>query len=88
MSETLSLQMLNALKCSQVRRRGAYSRADLEEVARRLYNMLELKLRIPRQRDGLLAMIGPHLAEQVVLVMGTGSRKTLVFMVRASVADA
>ncbi|KAL5344167.1 hypothetical protein ACLOAV_004652 [Pseudogymnoascus australis] len=50
--------------------------------------MPELKLRIPGQRDGLLAMIGPHPAEQVVLVMGTGSGKTLVFMVGASVADA
>ncbi|KAL5344454.1 hypothetical protein ACLOAV_010434, partial [Pseudogymnoascus australis] len=88
LSETLSLRMLDASKRSRVRRRGAYSRADLEEVARRLYNMPELKLRMPGQRDGLLAMMGPNPAEQVVLVMGTGSGKTLVFMVGASVADA
>jgi superfamily II DNA helicase RecQ len=33
-------------------------------------------------------MMGPHLAEQVLLVMGTGSGKSLVFMVGACVADA
>ena len=87
-SETLSLRMLDASKRGQVRRKGAYSRADLEAVARRIYNVPEIKLRIPGQRDGLLAMMGPHPVEQVVLVMGTGSGKTLVFMVGASVADA
>lgn len=87
-SETLSLRMLDASKRGQVRRKGVYSGADLEEVARRLYNIPGMKLRIPGQRDGLLAMMGPHPAEQVVLVMGTGSGKTLAFMVIASVADA
>ncbi|KAL5344194.1 hypothetical protein ACLOAV_010842 [Pseudogymnoascus australis] len=48
----------------------------------------QMKLRVPGQRDGLLAMMGPHPAEQVLLVMGTGSGKSLVFMVGASVADA
>ncbi|KFY96400.1 hypothetical protein V500_02461 [Pseudogymnoascus sp. VKM F-4518 (FW-2643)] len=87
-SETLSLRMLDASKRSQVRRRGAYSGADLEAVACRLYNTLQMKLRVPGQRDGLLAMMGPHPAEQVLLVMGTGSGKSLLFMVGASVADA
>ncbi|KFY23902.1 hypothetical protein V491_02362 [Pseudogymnoascus sp. VKM F-3775] len=87
-SETLSLRMLDASKRSQVRRRGAYSGADLEAVACRLYNTPQMKLRVPGQRDGLLAMMGPHQAEQVLLVMGTGSGKSLVFMVGASVADA
>ena len=32
--------------------------------------------------------MGPHPAEQVVLVIGTGSGKSLIFMVGASVADA
>jgi superfamily II DNA helicase RecQ len=47
-----------------------------------------MKLRVPGQRDGLLAMMGPHPAEQVLLEMGTGSGKSLEFMVGASVADA
>ncbi|KAL5344612.1 hypothetical protein ACLOAV_010304 [Pseudogymnoascus australis] len=64
-SETLSLRMLDASKRSQVRRRGAYSGADLEAVACRLYNTPQMKLRVPGQRDGLLAMMGPHPAEQV-----------------------
>ncbi|OBT81161.1 hypothetical protein VE02_10169, partial [Pseudogymnoascus sp. 03VT05] len=87
-SETLSLRMLDASKRGQVRRKGAYSRADLEAVACRLHNKPEMKLRIPGQQDGLLAMMGPHPAEQVLLVMGTGSGKSLVFMVGACVADA
>ncbi|KFY83054.1 hypothetical protein V500_10195, partial [Pseudogymnoascus sp. VKM F-4518 (FW-2643)] len=87
-SETLSLRMLDASKRGQVRRKGTYSRADLEAVACRLYNKPEMKLRIPGQRDGLLAVMGPHPAEQVLLVMGTGSGKSLVFMVGACVADA
>lgn len=57
-SETLSLRMLDASKRDQVRRKGAYSGTDLEVVARRIYNMPEMKLRIPGQRDGLLAMMG------------------------------
>ncbi|KFX97428.1 hypothetical protein O988_04874 [Pseudogymnoascus sp. VKM F-3808] len=48
----------------------------------------EMKLRVPGQRDGLLAMMGLHPAEQILLVMGTGPGKSLVFMVGASVADA
>jgi superfamily II DNA helicase RecQ len=33
-------------------------------------------------------MIGPHPAEQVLLVLGTGYGKSLLFMIGASVADA
>ena len=56
--------------------------------ARRLYNAPDMQLRVPGQRDGLLAVMGPYPAEQVVLVIGTGSGKSLVFMVGASVTDA
>jgi hypothetical protein len=31
--------------------------------------------------------MGPQLAEQVVLVIGTGSGKTLVVMIRATIVD-
>ena len=87
-SEALSLRMLDASKRGQMRRKGAYSAADLLAVARRLYNAPDMQLRVPGQRDGLLAVMGPHPAEQVVLVIGTGSGKSLIFMVGASVADA
>jgi hypothetical protein len=70
-----------------MRRKGAYSAADLLAIARRLYNALDMQLRVLGQRDGLLAVIGPYPAEQVVLVIGTGSSKSLIFIVGASVAD-
>jgi hypothetical protein len=41
-SETLSLRMLNTAKRGQMRRRGAYSEADLLAVAQRLYNTPDL----------------------------------------------
>jgi hypothetical protein len=36
----------------------------------------------------VLAIIGPQPAEQVVLVIGTGSGKTLVVMIGAAITDA
>jgi hypothetical protein len=80
--------MLDASKRGQMRRRGAYSEADLLAVAQKLYNALDLQFRVPGQRNGVLAVIGPQLAEQVVLVIGTSSGKTLVVMIRAAVANA
>ena len=35
----------------------------------------------------MLAIMGPQPAEQVVLVIGTGSGKTLVVIIRAIIAD-
>lgn len=87
-SETLSLRMLDASKRGQLRRKGAYSEADLLAVARKLYNDPELQFRVPGQRNGVLAIMGPQPAEQVVLVIGTGSGKTLAVMIGAAVADA
>ena len=87
-SETLSLRMRDAFKRAQVRKRGAYAEADLLAVARKLYNALDLQFRVPGQRNGVLAIMGPQPAEQVVLVIGTGSGKTLVVIISAAVADA
>jgi hypothetical protein len=87
-SETLSLRMLDASKRGQMRRRGAYSEADLLAVARKLYNAPELQFRVPGQRNGVLAVMGPQLAEQVVLVIGTGSGKTMVVKIGAVIANA
>ena len=36
----------------------------------------------------MLTIMGPQPAEQVVLVIGTGSGKTLVVMIGAAIADA
>jgi hypothetical protein len=51
--------MLDASKRSQVRRRGAYSEADLLAVARKLYNVPGLQFWVPGQRNGVLAIMGP-----------------------------
>ena len=80
--------MLDASKRGQMRKKGAYSVTDLLAVTRRLYNAPDMQLRVPGQRDGLLAVIGPYPAEQVILVIGTGSSKSLIFIVGASVVDA
>jgi superfamily II DNA helicase RecQ len=80
--------MLDASRQSQPRRKGTYSEADLLAVARKLYNAPDLQFRVPGQRNRVLAIIGPQPAEQVVLVIGTGSGKTLVVMISAAAADA
>lgn len=87
-SDTLSLRMLDASKRVQMRRKGAYSEADLLTVARKLHSAPNMKFRAAGQRNGVLAILGPQPAEQVVLILGTGSGKTLVFQVGAMVADA
>jgi hypothetical protein len=71
-----------------MRKRGAYFKANLLAVARKLYNALDLQFRVPSQRNSVLAVIGPWPAEQVVLVIGTGSRKTIVIMLGATIANA
>ena len=80
--------MLDTSKRGQMYRKGAYSEADLLAVARKLYNAPDLQFRVPGQRNGVLAIMGPQPAEQVVLVIGTGSGKTLVVMIGAAIADA
>jgi superfamily II DNA helicase RecQ len=47
-----------------------------------------MQLRVPGQRKALLAVMRTQHAEQVVVVLVTGSGKTLILMVDASVADA
>jgi superfamily II DNA helicase RecQ len=44
--------------------------------------------RVSGQRNSVLALMGPQPAEQVVLVIGTGSGKNLVVIVGAAIADA
>jgi hypothetical protein len=87
-SETLSLRILDTSKRGQLRRRGAYSKADLLAVARNLYHNPALQFRVPGQRNGVLAIMGPQPAEQVILVLGTGASKTLVVIISTAIAGA
>ena len=80
--------MLNTSKRSQMRRKGAYSEANLLAVARKLYNTPDLQFRVPGQRNRVLTVMGPQPAEQVVLVIGTGSGKTMVVILRAVITNA
>jgi hypothetical protein len=87
-SGTLPLRMSDAYKRGQVRQRPAYPQSALLAIARKLYNQPDLQWRTTGQRHGLLAVMGPQPAEQVVVVLGTGSGKSLIFMVGAAAADA
>ncbi|KAL7939991.1 P-loop containing nucleoside triphosphate hydrolase protein [Trichoderma barbatum] len=62
--------------------------SELLAMARELYNNADLQFRQPGQRNGVMAVLGLRPAEQVVVVLATGSGKTLVFMVGAALEDA
>jgi superfamily II DNA helicase RecQ len=57
-------------------------------MAQRLCHAPDLQFRVPGQRNGVLAIMGPQPAKQVVLVIRTGCSKTLVVMIGAAIADA
>jgi hypothetical protein len=80
--------MLDAFKRGQIYKRGAYFKANLLAIARRLYNALDLKFRVLGQRNSVLAIIGPQLAEQVVLVIGTSFSKIIIVILKAAIANA
>ncbi|KAH7010987.1 hypothetical protein EDB80DRAFT_875650 [Ilyonectria destructans] len=87
-SETQAQGLLNTYKKARFRTRPAAREDGLAAVARGLYNDPELQLRRPCQRDGMLATLGPRLAEQVIVVLATGSGKTLIVMVGAALEGA
>lgn len=72
----------------RLRTRPRVREAKLEETARRLHNNPAMRLRRPGQRDALLATMGPGAAEQVVVVLATGTGKTLLVMVAAALEGA
>ena len=80
--------MLDASKRGQFRQRGTYSEADLLSLARKLFSKPDLQFRAPGQQKAVLAVLGPRSAEQVVIVLGTGSGKSLVFLLSAAIVDA
>src|SRR5438045_7364477 len=55
----------------QMHRKGAYSEADLLAIAQRLYNAPDLQFWVPGQWNGVLAIMGPQPAEQLIQVIGT-----------------
>ncbi|KAH7109708.1 telomere-associated putative RecQ-like protein usher, partial [Dactylonectria macrodidyma] len=83
-SETQAQGLLTACKKVRFRTKPAAKEADLTRVACGLYGDPKLQLRRPGQRDALLATLGPKPAEKVIIVLATGSGKTLVFMVAAA----
>ncbi|KAJ3459958.1 hypothetical protein MRS44_016031 [Fusarium solani] len=80
--------LLNACKKARFRTRPAQKEDGLLKVARRLYNDPGLQLRRPGQRDGMLATLGPRPAEQVIVILATGSGKTLIVIVSAALEGA
>lgn len=72
----------------QYRKQVSHPESKLLAVARELYNDADLQFRQPGQRNGVMAVLGPRPAEQVVVVLATGSGKTLLFMVGAALEDA
>ncbi|KAL5611084.1 hypothetical protein FOBRF1_007201 [Fusarium oxysporum] len=87
-SDTQAQGLLNACKKVRFRARPAAKEDGITAAARRLHNDPELQLRRPGQRDAMLATMGPRAPEQVIVVLATGSGKTLVFMVGATLAGA
>ncbi|KJK85003.1 hypothetical protein H633G_11168 [Metarhizium anisopliae BRIP 53284] len=84
-SDTDIVQMC---KRTKLRTRPIGKLSDLEAVARALYNNPSLRFRQPGQRNAMLATMGRHAAEQVVVVLATGSGKTLIAMVGAALDGA
>jgi superfamily II DNA helicase RecQ len=80
--------MLDDIKRSQQRKRAVYSETDLLTIARRIYYKPDLQLRVPGQRAGMLAVLGSQRAEQVVIILATGSGKTMIILVGVSLAEA
>jgi superfamily II DNA helicase RecQ len=82
------VRTLDASKKGQFRRKEAYSEINLLIITRKLYNLPDMQLRVSGQRKALLAVMETQHAEQMVVVLGTGSGKILISMIGASVTDA
>lgn len=80
--------LLAACKKARLRTRATYDEAALLAVARTLYDDPALQFRVPGQRNGVLAVLGRRPSEQAVLILATGSGKTLLVMVGAALRDA
>ena len=80
--------IVTACKMTKLRTRPVAKARQLEAVARVLYNDSSLQLRRPGQRNAMVATMGRQAAEQVVVVLATGSGKSLIAMVGAALDGA
>lgn len=80
--------LLGAAKRVRLRFRPLAKVAVLQRIAQRLYGDSTLTLRRPGQRNAMQAILGPKASEQVVVVLGTGSGKSLILMVAAAMEGA
>lgn len=80
--------MLRACKKTQLRTRLSQNADSLEAIACTLYNNPDLRLQHSGQQDTILATIGPDAAEQVMVVLATGSGKTLIAIATATLKGA
>ena len=87
-AQAVELGMLSAHKRARLRTRPLATERELLATARSLYNDPSLQFRRPGQRDSMLAAAGKHAAEQVIIVLATGTGKTLIPMVAAALKGA
>ena len=87
-SDVLSIWTHEDIKQSQQQKMMTYSEANLLMVARHICHKPKLQFHMPGQRAGILAVLSVHQAEQVVIVLGTVSGKTLIFIVGTALANA
>ncbi|KAJ8066708.1 hypothetical protein OCU04_004101 [Sclerotinia nivalis] len=80
--------MMQAAKRSRFRQRQGYSEEDLLQVAQRLYHSPTFQFRRPGQHRRVMTTFGAPFNEQIILILGTGSGKTLIPMLSASLPDA
>lgn len=86
--KALPRRVLEAKRRAIPRAVGAHEEVDLLQAARALHNSPGFRFREPGQRRAVLAVLGPERAEQVVVVLGTGTGKSLLFVLSASAPHA
>lgn len=87
-TKTVTTSPLSSYRKVKPRTRPLLNEKELVKVARGLYNNSTLQFRQPGQREAILATMGRDASEQVVVVLSTGSGKTLIVMVGAALEGA
>ncbi|KYK53950.1 hypothetical protein DCS_05899 [Drechmeria coniospora] len=77
-----------ACKRARVRQRPHAGEDDILAAARYMYRDPKLEFRTPGQRAAAIVMLAPDSPDQLIVVLGTGSGKSLLFMVGSLVQDA
>lgn len=85
-----STQLTSAHKKARLRSRPTLTEKELLTTAREMYGDPNLKFRVPGQRKGILATLGRQSlrSDQVVVILATGSSKTLIFLTGAALSGA